>query len=95
MVGLSAQQLGLPLLLQLVVELWKAVAVGRVEGVFVAEVQVEAQPLPEIGAVVGGDGRPVQQGVVTTGKVWGDVEHGMVSGSGYRAVFGRYLVSVR
>jgi len=72
-VGLSAQQFGLPIFLKLIVELWKAVAVGRVEGVFVAEVQVEAQPLSVIGAVVGVDGRAVQQGVVATGKVWGDI----------------------
>ena len=49
LVSLAPHLLRLPLLLQLPVELRKTLAISRLEGVLVAEVEVEAEPLLEMG----------------------------------------------
>jgi hypothetical protein len=68
--------IGLSLLLQLPVKLREALAVGGLMGVFVAEVQVEAEPLREVGSVGREHTSLVEKSLVTTGEIGRNRKHG-------------------
>lgn len=78
--------------MQLAVKVRKALAVGGLKGVFVAEVKVEAEPLLEVGAVVREHTALVQKNAVSAGQIGRDRKHGLISLSVYLPVAGCYLV---